>query len=453
MRVTVLGHASVLVDFDGERVLIDPIFDEVYASDTLCQTPRREIDVGTLVASTTCLVVTHIHLDHFHPPTLARFPRDVPLVVPAHEALVGALCGMGFTRVCPLAPWQRLPLATGCLVATPSDYELEEFGLVIAAGADSYWHMSDAIVTPDVGARVKDTFGPVSLASVKFQPLRLLIAHQRGLAATMQDRDDLCDSYEAACAAAPTALFPYYSGFAFHGDHAWANRHIAPYHAEEAAALLRERLGAASAVYTVLPGDAFAIDAREVRHLAGAARDLARPVPGTDIQAWEPIDPHTLLGVDGLNDVLWLTLALRRVLAEQVLPWVQAHLDARSGLFDGYRDWRTVWQCVVHLDDARRLHHAVDFRGPQARLHHDVRHPRANVFSHVSGGCLQKVLRGTAGPEVFWMAGGYRIYEKILFVADGRLRAPPLNGWDLFERLPCPLTHFLRRGPRTVMRD
>ncbi|MBI4694510.1 MAG: MBL fold metallo-hydrolase [Gammaproteobacteria bacterium] len=447
MRLTVLGHASVLVETGTDGVLVDPIFEEVYASGTLCQTPRRALDAEAVIARTTALVVTHIHLDHFHPPTLARFPRTLPIVVPAHEPLVKAVRGLGFTAVTALAPWQRLPLARGRLMATPSDYELEEFGIAVVDGADSYWHMSDAIVAPDVGARVREELGAVSLASVKYQPLRTLIAYQRGLASTMLDRNDLTTSFEAACAAAPVALFPYYSGFAFHGEHAWANRHIAPYRAGEIAALLRERLGAATAVHTVGPGDEFSIAGGDVAYARGASA-LVRPAPGPDVQPWEPIDPATLPGVAGLADVLWLTLESRRVLAEEVLPWVQAHLDAASGLFDCYRAFKTVWQCVIHLGADRRLHHAIDFRGPRAALFVDHEHPRANVFSHVSGGCLQRVLRREAGPEVFWMAGGYRLYEKILYVGDGAIRAPPWNGWELFERLPDPLTHYLRRGPR-----
>ena len=452
MRVTVLGHASVLVDTGAERVLVDPIFDEVYASDTLCQTPRRALDASALAALATCVVVTHIHLDHFHPPTLARFARELPIVVPAHDALVAAIRGLGFTDVRPLAPWQRAPLAGGFLLATPSDYELEEFGIVVVDGEDRYWHMSDAIVTPAVGARVRDEVGAVSLASVKFQPLRLLIAYQRGLASTMLDREDLVTTFEAVCAAQPAAIFPYYSGFAFHGDHAWANRHIAPYGAGEVAVLFEQRLGAASAVHTVLPGDRFSIDGRAVSKAAAAADALVRPLPGPAVQPWEPIDASTLGGVKDLNEVLWLTLETRRLLGEEVLPWVQAHLDAASGLFDAYRAFATVWQCVIHLGEGRRLHHVIDFRPARATLHFDVEHPLAQVFSHVSGGCLQRVLRGEAGPEVFWMAGGYRIYEKILYVAQGEFRAPPCNGWDLYERLPDPLTHYLRRGPRAVMR-
>ena len=59
-----------------------------------------------------------------------------------------------------------------------------------------------------------------------------------------------------------------------------------------------------------------------------------------------------------------------------------------------------------------------------------------------------------AGAEVFWMAGGYRISEELLLVKDGRFREPPVQGWELFDRLPDPVAHYLREmGKRRLMVD
>ena len=71
MRVTTIAHASVLIELGRDRILIDPIFADVFASGTLCFHPARSLDAEALIRATTILVVTHIHLDHFHPPTLA----------------------------------------------------------------------------------------------------------------------------------------------------------------------------------------------------------------------------------------------------------------------------------------------------------------------------------------------------------------------------------------------
>jgi len=447
MRVSIIAHASVLIELGRDRILVDPIFADVFASDTLCFHPSRSLDAEALIDAATIIVVSHIHLDHFHPPTLQRFPRDLPVIVPPHDALVDAVKALGFTRVVPLEPWTRYETADGFLLATPSDFELEELGLVAVKGRDTYWHMSDAIVTEAVGKKVKEELGPVSLVSAKYQPLRTLIGYQRGLQSMMLDRDELVDTFEAACAAGPAYVFPYFSGFAFHGEHAWANRHVAPYGAAEIARLLRRRLGERVTVDTVSPGDELRIESRSITRHPGASA-FARPETGPEVQCWEPIDEGTLMGLTDPQEGEWLAQALRDLLFNEVLPWVWAHLQNGTGLFDAYRDFQAVWRCTVHLGGGRRLHHSVDFRGREPQAHFDHAHPDSNVFSHISGLNLWQVLRGLKSAEVFWMAGGYRMYEKLLLVENGRFREPSLQGWELFERLPDPVTHYLRKAGR-----
>ena len=59
----------------------------------------------------------------------------------------------------------------------------------------------------------RHSFASRRLCAVKFQPVRTLIAYQRGLQSTMLDRDEMVGTFEAVCAAEPAFLFPYFSGF------------------------------------------------------------------------------------------------------------------------------------------------------------------------------------------------------------------------------------------------
>lgn len=444
MKVTVLGHASVLLEMGDARVLVDPLFAERFAGDTLRFAPARALDADALVDAASVLVITHDHLDHFHPPTLERFPRDRPVIAPRHPPLLDALRALGFTRVEALDPWSRRAVGNGALVATPSDFEDGEFGVLAVDDDGAYWHMSDSIVTEPVGRRVKSVAGRVSLVATRFQPLRTLAGYQRGLESVSLDRAELAGCLEAACAAAPAALFPYFAGFAFDGEHAWANRHLAPYRPAEIARLFRRRLGDGAAVHTVAPGDVFELHDAGAE-LARAASPVARTLPSPEPEGWEPVDTATLWGLPSPRQQAWLRDELRDLMQRGVLPWIWLHLERASGLFDGYRELQAVWQGVVHAGEGVRLHHAVDFRGARPVVYLDRLHPDANVFSHVGGRSLWRVLRGDAGAELFWMAGGYRLCEKLLLIEDGRFRAPPCEGWDLYQRLPEPITHYLRK--------
>src|SRR5205823_4266533 len=94
--------------------------------------------------------------------------------------------------------------------------------------------------------------------------------------------------------------------------------------------------------------------------------------------------------------------------------------------------------------------YAVDF-GSRPRSLVFGAHPGANYLAHVAGGSLLRVLRGDAGAELFHACGDLRLYEKILGVRDGTFWAPPEQGWALYDRLPEPLTWYLRHPGRWAL--
>ena len=77
-RVTWLGHASVLIELAGVRVLTDPAL-----------TPRlthlrrhHHVEVSALERPDVVLI-SHVHMDHLHVPSLRLLGHEVALVVPA----------------------------------------------------------------------------------------------------------------------------------------------------------------------------------------------------------------------------------------------------------------------------------------------------------------------------------------------------------------------------------
>jgi L-ascorbate metabolism protein UlaG (beta-lactamase superfamily) len=79
IRLTWLGHATVLVE-DGARILTDPVLTDrvVHLHRRAGETPQTpEPDV---------VVVSHLHADHLHLPSLALLPAKTPVVVPKGAA-------------------------------------------------------------------------------------------------------------------------------------------------------------------------------------------------------------------------------------------------------------------------------------------------------------------------------------------------------------------------------
>lgn len=98
---TFVGHATVLLQWQGKNVLTDPNFVPRVL------VPKRLVEPGISVHQLPALdaiVISHAHFDHLVKPSLRQLPKDVPLIVPTG---VGELITpLGFRRVYELNWWE-----------------------------------------------------------------------------------------------------------------------------------------------------------------------------------------------------------------------------------------------------------------------------------------------------------------------------------------------------------
>lgn len=80
-RLSWLGHASVLVEMDGVRVVTDPAL-----TDRLAHLRRHHHVDPSTVGRVDVVLISHVHLDHLHVPSLRMLGRDVLVIVPAGAA-------------------------------------------------------------------------------------------------------------------------------------------------------------------------------------------------------------------------------------------------------------------------------------------------------------------------------------------------------------------------------
>ena len=77
-HVSYLGHATILIELAGCRVLTDPVL-----ADRLLHLRRRSRRVTPPLEPLDCVLISHLHHDHLHPASLRRLPSDATAVVPA----------------------------------------------------------------------------------------------------------------------------------------------------------------------------------------------------------------------------------------------------------------------------------------------------------------------------------------------------------------------------------
>jgi L-ascorbate metabolism protein UlaG (beta-lactamase superfamily) len=119
MRITYVGHATLLIELAGVTVLTDPNFDNALGV-ALGSRLRRVTAPGIALDRLPRLdlvLVTHAHVDHLSLASLRLLPQDVPVWAP--PAVARWLAGKGFRQVQAIAPGETMPLGAPAGTGTP----------------------------------------------------------------------------------------------------------------------------------------------------------------------------------------------------------------------------------------------------------------------------------------------------------------------------------------------
>ena len=180
LRVTWLGHSTLLVELDGLRVLVDPVWGE-RASPFSWLGPRRFYDPLLpldALPRIDAVVVSHDHYDHLDMPTIQAMKAwkttfIVPLGVGAHLES----WGVPEERIVELDWWERTRLGDVEVVATPARHASGRSpftrqngtlwaGFALIGPSHRVYYSGDTGLFPgldDIGARL----GPFDLAMIE----------------------------------------------------------------------------------------------------------------------------------------------------------------------------------------------------------------------------------------------------------------------------------------------
>ncbi|HEX5713187.1 MAG TPA: MBL fold metallo-hydrolase [Solirubrobacterales bacterium] len=126
-RITYVGHATVLAELDGARLLTDPVLRSRVG-------PLRRHGAAPpagVASNLDAVLISHLHHDHADLPSLRRLGHEVPLLVPAGAAALFER--RGFARVAELAPGDSTKLGEVTVTAVEASHSGERRGFGSAA--------------------------------------------------------------------------------------------------------------------------------------------------------------------------------------------------------------------------------------------------------------------------------------------------------------------------------
>jgi L-ascorbate metabolism protein UlaG (beta-lactamase superfamily) len=101
VTVTWIGHATALIELDGHRILTDPLLTKRVA-----HLRRRRPLPSPDHFDVDLILLSHVHLDHLHSPSLGLLRRTATVIAPAGSARL--VRRAGFTDVIEVRPNQRV---------------------------------------------------------------------------------------------------------------------------------------------------------------------------------------------------------------------------------------------------------------------------------------------------------------------------------------------------------
>mgnify|MGYP003617694606 CR=1 FL=1 len=114
-RIVYVGHATLLLELDGLRLLTDPLLTN-RVSHLMRQTAVPDLDTPHLDA----VLLSHLHADHLHMRSMRRLNREQLIVAPRGAATY--LARHGFDHVVEMAAGETLHLKGVIVEATPAEH-------------------------------------------------------------------------------------------------------------------------------------------------------------------------------------------------------------------------------------------------------------------------------------------------------------------------------------------
>ena len=202
LRVTWLGHSTLLIELDSARILIDPVWGErvspsrFIGNRRFAPMPLALDDLPQIDA----VVISHDHYDHLDMPTIRQLGAHVPQwVVPLGVGAHLEHWGVAPEAITEMDWWESVSVAGLELVSTPARHFSGRFlndqsatlwsGWAILGRDQRVFYSGDTALTPSF-SEVGDRYGPFDLtiiesgaydaswSDVHLGPEQAVVAHQ-----------------------------------------------------------------------------------------------------------------------------------------------------------------------------------------------------------------------------------------------------------------------------------
>jgi UDP-MurNAc hydroxylase len=165
MQFKILSHACLLIKTATSSVLIDPWLVGSCYWRSWWNFPEADFDEGEVTA-VDAVIISHIHWDHWHGPTLRKYCKGKPVYIPDEPGLRSEqdLRSIGFRDVCRVPHGTRVKIGDITITMYQFGLYLNDAAIVVEAGGVTLLDANDAKIAGWALEHLLQQHGPIDFA-------------------------------------------------------------------------------------------------------------------------------------------------------------------------------------------------------------------------------------------------------------------------------------------------
>ncbi|ACC81673.1 MBL fold metallo-hydrolase [Nostoc punctiforme] len=432
MQIHLLGHASLFVETQDCKILMDPILWDSHCEGIEDIYPKRQI-LHDQIPEFDILVISHQHTDHFDIRSLASLPKYVDVLIPKDKFLETCLRKLGYRHIYLLKDFNEVRIGSTRLVATRSENRVPEYGMIFADSDGVFWNQVDSAVNTQTISEVKSRYAHIDFLLAGWQPM---------LETQYQHNQNTCFPYanyshllKLIGLIAPKTIAPGANGFKFINGSSWLNQIVFPvtreqfcHDVQQAYPTIQDR------IFSFDPGDVITLNNGEVSHSPQKSTFVKKLADDSDSLYFSPVNTDSKLIDDNPED--YDIEQMKSVIEEEICVHLTKFFnDKKDSLLMDYHYWKAIYQLEVVFPDCSEVWY-FDFSEHSIQCQKG-KNSLANVFSSIAASSFYGLLKGMKGWDWANMGGYYRCFHKV-YQATPYGIIKPLDGSN--EIVPDPLS-------------
>jgi UDP-MurNAc hydroxylase len=422
MKIHMIGHASIFVETQDSKILVDPVlFSSLNQGvETIC--PEREV-IHELIPNFDLLIISHWHADHYDPRSLASLPKNIDVLIPRDKILKECLQKLGYSRIYTLSDFDEVKIGSTSIITTRSENRVPEYGMIFSDPSGVFWNQVDSDVSMDTIHTVKSRFPQIDFLLAGWQPmLEVKYQHNESISFPYDSYNRLLTKINMI---RPVALAPGSNGFKKIGASSWMNKSVFPVTKEQFCRDIKMSYPeVGNNLFVLEPGDIMQFKECVFEYEEGKSHFVSKVQDNREELDFSPVNLDSKI-IDDNPENYGIDTVTKEIELVFLPDFSKFIASKKSLLFSEHFYWKVIYQLEIIFPDTS-VKWSFDFSDQNAEFKLG-RNPCANLFTIITASSFYSLIKKVKGWQYIAMGGYHRSFQKVYTATPYGLVQPTSN--------------------------